>query len=437
MTYRMINGKHLPLPPVPPHEQATRGQLIAAVGRPALADRPVTLSGTSAAPHHPYPQRYDPFHDHWLWTPPPWLDSPHQVMTVVDSQTGGRQVERHDDFIDIEGRGSPGQVKWGKLLASGHVHRMLALLDGLGHATAEQLAAWIGCDPKNLARYTLPAWEAGLIRRCRFQPAVPGSLPFLYSLNPGKRLKRYMKELDIDARLVFGGRDRASIGSSHVRHNVLATELVLRLLETNPHFVAVGPEHSASPVDLTGHKHAPTAKQLRGDAVIYCADGLRVVIEIVGSAKIRAVEDRMVSWGNWLATQPVQTAGIVVVFVNAVHENHVAFSDRLRKAHTDVFADPTWGGRERSWMFVPAHQKRDAGMQVHLASWMDWFPAHQEASVAAAGCATAYTTGGARWGALDLADPAQYPYKHQGPVTTPPWLLTPEWAGPPTPTMDR
>lgn len=404
-------------------------QLITVSGKVEPANRPGLIGLESRAPYKHWWERSDVYYDSCMWEGGLSLLPRSLLHHTIDDKTGAVFNSRIDDPLHIgTTREDPGRKGWQHVINSELTHRMIAALDGFGHATTEQLTALAGWSPATASRHTLTAWKMGLVRRGRSRVRVDGSLQYVWTLHDSARLRKFSTALGEDAQRVFGGRDRPRIGSPHTRHDVLVTEAVLRLLETSDRWIAVDAEHQANPHTITGIDDAP--KGFRGDAVLWRDDGLRVVLELAASRNSDHVRKQMNRWAGWLAGHPPSETGMIVVFLNASGRRHAGFANELRRLHTQIIDSPRL--RHTSGAIANRREVSRARAQIHLASWEDWFPAPKTISIAGAHATTATLAPGPKdghaWTLYDPTDPATLPYCPSSAARTPPdILLTPAW----------
>jgi hypothetical protein len=407
------------------------GRLAAAVG-PDKAVRFGPVEKFSATTHSPYWLREDPFHDEWLWDLPPSFA--HKFLARRELVEGEWRLVQHEQFVDPDSR--VGRPLWSRCTNSEHVHRVLALLNAFHHATSRQLHAVSQFPWHRSTKYLKAPFDLGIVQRGVFQKQrqTAGALPRLYSLHDGRPLRRLLAGIDDDtARRIVGNDDRAyTMSARHIRHDVLAFELALRIMETQPNIVAVTGEHQSTPAALLpGLKHTPS---FGADFVLHRHDGLRIAFEIAASRNNDHLKRTVEKWARLFVDLPRQDSGLVVVIVNAHRTRHGQMASDLRR----ILADVTAGKNLKSLDGTRAaeHEVLRARTQIHLASWLDWFPTSRTISPAGVGLHAASTPDGERWIAQALADPASYAYEPRGGTRWPTptaetSLAVPPWVGVP------
>nr|WP_249336228.1 hypothetical protein [Sinomonas gamaensis] len=185
-------------------------------------------------------------------------------------------------------------------------------------------------------------------------------------------------------------------GSQFDRHNILAAELALRAAEYLPEVGAVLGE-KLSTMDLYAGsglgKEWPATDNRRADGTLVRNDGLRIAIEVTATASA-ALEKKVRRWAELLRERPLETSGLVVVFVAAPHP------DRPK----GTGSDPVHGLYRRIAKVLSAFPRTGAdspAARIGVVSWDEWFPARHELSedffTLAADFALADGAGRERW----------------------------------------
>jgi len=166
-------------------------------------------------------------------------------------------------------------------------------------------------------------------------------------------------------------------GGQYDRHNVLTTELILRVAELLPVATALGERQSLMrdiAYTATGADVPPALanSQKAGDAVIVRGDGVRIVVEMTASWS-KAAEQKAFLWAEAMERRPLDDAGFIVVFVVADRTNAGRGSRRSLDAEVRK-------GISRATRFRPGSiHNRTAGRML-VVDWRDWFPARHEVS---------------------------------------------------------
>lgn len=271
--------------------------------------------------------------------------------------------------------------------------------------SSEQLAAFtgIGALAGRSSKIMRACWESGLVQRGHI--VAEGLIPFQRGLptlwrpdseGPASMLRRTLtlqEWVGVAANKPWGS------GGQYDRHNLLSTELSLRVAENCP-IAAVFGERLADATDVAGPNIPFRPGMLLGDAVWVRPDGLRVVLELAADPIRR--EEKVRRWVSVLESD----RGLAVLFVDAARPHQ-----GLRQA--------TAGGVGRhlkaaisagSHATLAATAARVAD-RLLVVSWRQWFPQSGHASDKF-GVLTAWKSTGTAHGKddfvpVDLADPFQ------------------------------
>ncbi|WP_460991152.1 hypothetical protein [Sinomonas soli] len=192
-------------------------------------------------------------------------------------------------------------------------------------------------------------------------------------------------------------------GSQFDRHNILAAELVLRAAEYLPQIAAVLGE-KLSTVDLYAGaglgRELPFPDNRRADATLVRADGLRIAVEITATAS-NALEKKVRRWAELLRERPLETSGLVIVFVAAPHP------DRPKGTGSDPRHD-LYRRVANVLASFPGTGPDSPAARIGIAAWDEWFPARHELSeeffTLAADFALGASGGPGRWKRRDVLD---------------------------------
>ena len=393
--------------------------------RPLLA-----MPSASRASSRPWWERDDPFWSPELWVRPPTWRFASRQPPVQLTRPIGAPVVRWIPVPDFE-------VTRPRLLStSPHVRRAVAVLAAWHHLSAKQLAAFLGYPGTKIGEILRPMFKAGLVERGRYgMGEVRYHTNYLYRLRDDKPLHDWLATLPAAERLAVTAGRRLRVGGAHVRHDLLAAELGLRVMETQAGIQAVWGESLCEAESLFDD---PDAGSFRADLGVVRGDGLRIVVELCQARQRRDLEGKMARWGRLLGRHTWDTSGTVVVFLNAKADSrdaddHAKMAALLRRCHArSISAD----GLAREGVRARGTEVARARMQIHLASWADWFPGPQVLSEEFARLTTAYTSDGRTWERTDLAQSRQgLPFKPDLPgrwraperarrslLAAPPWL---------------
>ena len=245
------------------------------------------------------------------------------------------------------------------------------------HCTAEQLAAFAG-NHRLLAGRAFPlllAIRAGALQLQTVQhPGVRrGPWPVVFSLRGDDHLiQKAIEErlTPLEQHAITGG-GTWSGGRTHVRHNVLATELGLRASEYLPGVEAVMGERYSSLDALAGSgaRLNPVTTARAADMTLVCANGIHIAIEVTATAGAN-IQSKVDHWFETLddPTRSLEATGLIVIFLLAPKpgEQHKKAADHVRrKVHAAVLDAAR---RHHVGAGVPTR------LRVGVADWREWFP---------------------------------------------------------------
>ncbi|APX00386.1 hypothetical protein [Arthrobacter sp. QXT-31] len=192
-----------------------------------------------------------------------------------------------------------------------------------------------------------------------------------------------------------------SHGGQYDRHNLLSAELALRAAEYLPVGAVLGEKHAT--VDLlagTGiGKTVKNPDNRRADGVLVRPDGLRVAYEITATASA-SFDSKVRRWAQLLAERPLETSGLVVVFIAAPHPDRGRAG---RDPRSEIY-------RRLSKVLTefPGVGEDSPAARIGVVSWDEWFPARHEVSeqffTLAADFALGDGRGAAKWVSRPLLD---------------------------------
>ncbi|MEO5315815.1 hypothetical protein PV772_17135 [Pseudarthrobacter sp. CC12] len=335
----------------------------------AMLPSACTLDGVSTA------QRVDPYWDE-LWVPGSQANWTTAYAERYYRDHGGapgvppRLLMEQDEYLPLLTT-NRGRVKRQNAWSVIHAYRTV---------TAEQLAAFAGCRTflDHRSAPLAASFASDLIDFGWFP------VPRRYSgITPGRNILYRPAATDVFKRLieptltgpesltVTGGQHWSS-GGQYDRHNVLAAELALRASEYLPIGTVMG-ETFASVDLLLGSGLGKTVKKpdnRRADGVIVRKDGLRIAYEITATAS-RGLESKVRRWAQALAAHPLETSGLVLVFIAAPHPDRKDGKNPLtaiRNAIAEVLRD------------FPGTGSDSPTARIGVASWDDYFPSRHELS---------------------------------------------------------
>ena len=228
------------------------------------------------------------------------------------------------------------------------MRRAVGMLSLAGIMSVEQVAAMLGVEPQQAAsRLFEPLSWAGITEGAWFHPSgAPYPRVLLWRVRREQSYDRFVREAlrDGTAPRWWCGTDpwAAVVSRSHVRHQVLAVEFVLRALEHPDNRSWVGwlpegcclPEHFVAP-DNPAHQ---TSFNVRADGCLIRADGLRVFLEVQTSTSVEEIEEKILRWSELFTAGGAP--GSVVLFVAAPRAPKIAIAAKtLQRCLTERVSD--------------------------------------------------------------------------------------------------
>lgn len=271
--------------------------------------------------------------------------------------------------------------------------------------TTEQLAAMTGTV--TLARRrSLEVdllFAAGLVQKGRFvlDDAKGRRAPGLLRPDPMTRLEPFTSRLSYREWVGLTAGQPWRWGSQFDRHNLIATELALRVAE-HCGVAAVFGEALAA-LDVLTRSGEPALAARAADAVLVRRDGLRIALEVTAHAGV-TFAGKVSRWARTLAQD--RSGSLVVVFVDAAHPDldgqaRCSLENGMRGKLVRAIARDLDAVLARVWE------------RMFVVSWRDWFPGPGQVLRAFPGLPVRRPAGvgpGAttRWEGLDLLDPFGY-----------------------------
>lgn len=213
---------------------------------------------------------------------------------------------------------------------------------------------------------------------------------------------------------VTGGQDWTS-GTQFDRHNLLATELGLRLAEYTDVATVLGERFST--VDLLAGSGvglpARSADRSSADLTAVRLDGMRIALEVTSTTGPR-FDLKVERWVQLLAETPMDQSGLVVVFIVATAPDQ-AQSTRARQVRA-----ATYHAVRRAVKNHPGVSFDRTAQRIGVATWREWFPAAHTVSEAFLSMRVDRPTGTGdgpgRWEPCDLMDLARNPFEAKHPA---------------------
>jgi hypothetical protein len=352
-----------------------------------------SLSSRCPDPNLSATRRVDPFYGRL------WVDTSGGIAASWRS----RQSAEDEELAGL-GAMTATESRWSRdealeLVLGSNRRRHLAVLAAIMHwrtATAEQLASIVGM--RSLRGRVSPSldllWAAGLIQKGTLVSSH--RLPSIYRPSRGRIPVEWLNHLTYEEWVGVTSGRATEWGSQYDRHNILATELGLRIAEWHD-VVAVFGEALGSTVTMLGEDPTTSRSQKMSDAVFVRPDGMIFAVEMTATTAdgFRSKTD---SWAAVLANDPNRR--IAVVFVDIAQRGSAGTSKVLRK---HVLRSAT-GSMDA--------QLADVHERMFITSWRSWFPSPGDASEQFLGLRAIRPTGAtgdpdaeSRWEDVSLIDP--------------------------------
>ena len=256
----------------------------------------------------------------------------------------------------------------------------LAVLAAIGMwrtCTVEQLAAISGVRSANRTTNLLLAhlFAAGVVDIGMFVNAL-SSVRSFERRNLVRPSRGDVFVTEVEPRLTYTewlqvtGGVPWSTGGTYDRHNVLATELGLRIAEYVPALPVVVGEplstHDMMYGSGAGSEPLTQTAARRGDLSVVRQDGLRIIIEVAASGG-PSLNRKAAYWADQLSRPSGQ--GMFVLFVTAEH-----LTPR-RKYHDVENRNLVFKGVSQAVREFPGPAQRPTALRMGVVSWREWFPA--------------------------------------------------------------
>ena len=226
---------------------------------------------------------------------------------------------------------------------------------GLGPALTESMSA---------------LWAAGLVERGELVSGMVGSkLPALFRACDSTAVDAFLADLPYREWVAVTGGQPWTLGPRHDRHNMLTTELGLRIAEYCEVSAVLGESmagfHLLDPSGAT-----PTSTTTAADAVVIRPDGLRVCLETTANAG-SSFERKVDRWVEFLMSTDHDDLGAVVCFVESARPDDRNANDLFRTVRRTV---------ERAVGARSGAVRRRLAQRMFVARWRWWFPAPSSAT---------------------------------------------------------
>ncbi|MFC4225418.1 hypothetical protein [Lysinibacter cavernae] len=253
---------------------------------------------------------------------------------------------------------------------------VLGILDHWRTATVEQVAAFAGNERIASDRGSIikDLFTLDLIDRGAMQSALPHrqTAQRMQFLRPTRStsFNRLIKPKMTYAELVSVTAGRPFLtGGQYDRHNVLSTELALRVAEFTNVSAVLGEKVSDGATvafEGWGQQVAYPGAGHRGDLTILRRDGLRIVVEVTASVN-NAFNKKVEKWARLLSTRTMAETGFVVVFVAAESPD--------TKLHSEgSVITQIRNGISRATRVYPGVGTNRTAERIFCVDWREWFP---------------------------------------------------------------
>jgi len=260
--------------------------------------------------------------------------------------------------------------------------RCVASLVQFHQLTTYQLACLIDVRPLDINNAMKDLYAYGVVENAsptwmkrEIYGRTNGGSGFVWRLsNSIERLEKWMRKLtDLESKLVSQGRDIAvgtnsSRSGSSIRHNLAASELILRAMESCPSVIGAWGE-TATRGSLFVEESIRKRSNIRdniGDAAIVTKDGGIIILETSGASNLDdkggdKIRDKATAWATIAA---LSEQDIKVVFVN------INSSARMNRFEWRVIQGLDAIGKN---ITNTALQKKGVN-SIFTANAYDWFP---------------------------------------------------------------
>lgn len=321
----------------------------------------------------PHPQlsagvRFDPFYD-GLW-------EAGANATWVSKQAADRQAASGLATIP-QHLSMPADDAWDRVF--GHLPKQLRMLGALTMwqtLSAEQLAAITGVPAIATGRsadmgalFTLGLVDVGHVNMVMTATGKAARGTTLYRPSATDVFERkltplltYPEWVAVTAGVPLGPASR------YDRHNLLATELALRVSEYYEIGTVLGEKlSSADMLTGAGIGYPPVVRTTRAaDATLIRTDGARIAVELTASTGER-FEAKVRKWAADLSRIRMNDSGLVILFVIAQRPDRKSRAGDLRTKVLQTVA--------RACAAYPGVSFDRTAARMLVADWQDWFPA--------------------------------------------------------------
>lgn len=203
----------------------------------------------------------------------------------------------------------------------------LGVIENMRTVTIEQLSAFTQRDysTEGMRRLLSAAFCAGLIDIGRASDLIGNGISSIhgYLLRPAKGRARVFdkhvrRHLSLAEQVSVSGGLPYSVGGQFDRHNILATEMLLRAAEMLEVGTVVGEKYcTADMIFGSGIGRDPILSGIRSDAMIVREDGVRIAIEMTSTSNSHDMLRKVESWARHMDSHRFARNGVIVLFVVA------------------------------------------------------------------------------------------------------------------------
>lgn len=257
------------------------------------------------------------------------------------------------------------------------VYRVIAALDQWRTMTVEQLEALTdisGFASGNLSLLST-MWNAGLIELCEmgamFRPGARARDGLLIRpTRPGAMLRELEAQMTYPEWLSTSAGMPFDADRQFARHNILSTELGLRMAEFSNVGMVLGEKLSSmAGLAFSGIGDPVPSKGAAGgsDLTLIRPDGLRIAVEVTASISGSWIYDKVARLVGILNFQPLAHSGLCVLFVVAPRRESVSMEPRemLRKIKHDI---------QKAVHLLPGSVMDRTAERIGVTSWAELFP---------------------------------------------------------------
>lgn len=253
---------------------------------------------------------------------------------------------------------------------------VLGAIDTWRTATAEQLAAITGHDEIATGRHSITndlfamdAVEVGLVSDALHRGPKSSRVHLFRPGRPSAAIDQIAERLTYPEWVSVTAGSGFEFTRQFDRHNLLATELGLRVAE----FCRIGTVlgEKLSTVDALafsgwGQEPPTSDSQRAADLVVVREDGLRIAVEITAS-RGPSLTSKIDRWAQTLSRRRLSDNGLIVLFIVAgVPDSSMHTTAAIMKS---VRHQITTSGR----MYPGPHNDRTVD-RMFVVAWDDWFP---------------------------------------------------------------